>query len=153
MADESEEQRKRAERLARVQTVLGQAVPHNEALGIQFTDYSDHGAESTLPYAEKLVGNPETGVLHGGVITALLDATCGAAVFGRVRGRPRIATIDLRIDYLGPATPKLDVRCRAECYKVTKRVAFVRGTAFHEDRNDPIASATGSFMIFHREKS
>jgi len=153
MADESELRRKKAERLARVQTILGKAVPHNAALGIQFSEFGEDGAESTLPYAEQLVGNPETGVLHGGVVTALLDATCGAAVFARVRGRPRIATIDLRIDYLGPAVPKRDLRCRAECYKVTKRVAFVRGVAFHDDRDDPIASATGSFMIFEQAPS
>ena len=46
-----------------------------------------------------------------------------------------------------PATPGLDVIGEAHCYKVTKSVAFVRGTAFHEDPSDPIASCVGAFML------
>jgi uncharacterized protein (TIGR00369 family) len=140
-------------KLARVQSVLGAGIPHNDALGITFSSFGEGRAEATLPYDERFVGNPETGVLHGGVITALLDATCGGAVFAKIMGarQARIATLDLRIDYLRPATPRERIRCRAECYKVTKHMAFVRGVAFHEDDSDPIASAAGSFMVFGPE--
>ena len=56
-----------------------------------------------MPYDAKLVGNPETGVLHGGAITALLDGASGAAVFAALVDIVPIATLDLRIDYLRPA--------------------------------------------------
>jgi uncharacterized protein (TIGR00369 family) len=100
-----------------------------------------------LPYASHLVGHPETGVLHGGAITALLDATCGAAVFAALPEIKPIATLDLRIDYLRPADAGRDVVARAHCYKVTRNVAFVRAMAFHDDENDPIAAAAGTFML------
>ena len=58
-----------------------------------------------------------------------------------------IATLDLRIDYLKPATPNQPVRTRAHCYKVTRSVAFTRAVAFHDDPDDPIASSAGTFMI------
>ncbi len=45
-----------------------------------------------LPYDEKLVGNPDTGVLHGGAITALLDACSGASVFAALTEWSSIAT-------------------------------------------------------------
>jgi uncharacterized protein (TIGR00369 family) len=121
-------------------------VPHNHALGIEVLEVGGAAARFKLPWAEHLVGNPELGVLHGGPITALLDACCGAAVFAALTELKPIATLDLRIDYLKPAETRRDVIARAECYKVTRNVAFVRAMAFHEE-NDPIAAAAGTFML------
>jgi uncharacterized protein (TIGR00369 family) len=106
-------------------------------------------AEATmrLPYAEKLVGNPETGVLHGGAVTTLIDATCGISVFMKMARMARIATLDLRIDYLHPATPGKELLAHAECYKLTRAVAFVRALAHHGDPENPVASAQGTFII------
>src|SRR5688572_13851293 len=101
-------------------------VPHNHALGIEVLAVGNAAARFRLPWAEHLVGNPELGVLHGGPITALLDACCGAAVFAALSELKPIATLDLRIDYLKPAETRRDVIARAECYKVTRNVAFVR---------------------------
>ena len=122
-------------------------VPHNHALGIVFVDLNPDGAHFRLPYAEHLVGNPETGVLHGGVITALLDACCGAAVFARLTKMQPIATLDLRIDYMRPAEPHHDVNAHAICYHLTRNVAFARAFAFHDDEKNPIATAAATFMI------
>jgi uncharacterized protein (TIGR00369 family) len=128
---------------------IAQFVPHNRALGIRFVAVTPDSLTLALPYDEKLVGNPLTGVLHGGAITALLDAACGAAVFVKV-GRPMpVATLDLRIDYLRPATPAKEVLGRAECFRVTQNVAFVRCHAFHADREDElVAVANGTFTLF-----
>jgi uncharacterized protein (TIGR00369 family) len=123
------------------------AVPHNNALGIEVIDIGRGFAHHRLPYDAKLVGNPETGVMHGGAITALLDACCGGAVLLSLDTLQPIATLDLRIDYLGPAEPHRDVHARADCYKVTRNVAFVRAVAYHDDVASPIASAAGTFMV------
>lgn len=129
------------------------SVPHNHALGLDLRAVSEGRAEILLPYDLRLVGNPETGVLHGGAISTLMDATCGAAVFQALRKPMAIATLDLRIDYLKPATPGRDVLARAHCYKVTRHVAFVRGVAFHDDEADPIATSAGTFMLGTRTTS
>lgn len=122
-------------------------VPHNLALGLELVDVGDARAELRLPYDEKLIGNPETGVLHGGAISAVMDACCGAAVFQALSRPMAIATLDLRIDYLKPATPGRDVIARAHCYKVTRHVGFARGLAFHDDESDPIAFCVATFML------
>ena len=122
-------------------------VPHNQALGITITDLEPSRATMRLPYREDLVGNPDTGVLHGGAITAILDACSGAAVFMSLDRAKPIATLDLRIDYLKPATPGQAVITKAHCYKRTKNVGFTRAIAFHDDPDDPIASSAGTFMI------
>ena len=100
-----------------------------------------------VPYDEKLIGNPETGVVHGGVITAFLDTLCGMVVMASVPARTAIATLDLRIDYLRPAVPKSEILASAECYKVTRTIAFVRGIAYQETFRDPIANCAGTFML------
>lgn len=139
--------------LARLAEAFTKFVPHNHALDLHLEDFDDGMALFRLPYAEHLVGNPETGVLHGGVITTLLDATAGASVFMKTWKPVPVATLDLRIDYLKPATPKRDVMAKAFCYKLTKSVAFVRAIAYHDDENDPIASAAGTFMVSTKGRS
>lgn len=122
-------------------------VPHNAALGLRVIDCAPAMVILELPWREDLVGNPETGVLHGGAITTLLDACSGASVFLALRQPIPIATLDLRIDYLKPAAAGREVLARATCYKTTRNVAFTRAIAFHDDEADPIASANGTFML------
>jgi uncharacterized protein (TIGR00369 family) len=138
------------ERLRRLQFGFG-IIPLNAALGITIVRATRAAAWMHLPWREDLVGNPETGVLHGGAITALMDTTCGASVFAALGDPAPIATLDLRIDYLRPATPRRDVTAKAECYKLTASIAFVRCIAYHEDENDPIAAAAGAFMVSPRK--
>lgn len=125
-------------------------VPHNTALGIEIAELSRDSAVFRLPYDLRLVGNPDTGVLHGGALTTLLDATSGAAVLVRLDRLVPIATLDLRIDYLRPAEPGLAVLAQATCYKLTRNVGFTRAVAYHTDPADPIAHAVGTFMVATR---
>jgi uncharacterized protein (TIGR00369 family) len=128
---------------------VAQFVPHNRALGIRFVSLAEGKVTLALPYDSKIVGNPDTGVIHGGAITALLDGTCGVAVLAKLDEPISVATLDLRIDYLRPATPGKEVLARAECFRVTKQVAFVRCEAFHEGAEaDGVAVANGTFMLF-----
>lgn len=130
-------------------------VPFNKALGITLIEASQDPAVAVtrMPYDARFVGNPETGVMHGGVLTALLDACGGVSVFLALKASQSIATLDLRIDYLKPGTPPHPLTARAECFKATHNVAFVRATAYHADPADPIAAATATFMITHRGQS
>ena len=123
------------------------SVPHNRALGMEIVSIGERTATFRLPYSEQLVGDPTSGVIHGGAITALIDACCGLTVLGSLTQLQPIATLDLRIDYLGQAVPHQDVFARAECYKLTRNVAFVRATAYQSDEHAPIASSAGTFMI------
>jgi len=104
-------------------------------------------AWSSLPYRPVFVGDTETGVLHGGVVTAMLDESCGMAVQLALDGTRAIATLDLRIDYQKPATPGLDIKAHSVCYRVTRSIAFVRSTAYQESEDDPVATATACFMV------
>lgn len=124
-------------------------IPHSRALGLALVAASRAPATATmrLPWDASLVGDPETGVLHGGVITTLVDATCGVAVFLGLRAPQPFATLDLRLDFFRAAEPRRDVFARAECLHATHNVAFVRAVAFHDTASAPFASAAATFML------
>jgi uncharacterized protein (TIGR00369 family) len=130
-----------------VRQIFKDAMPHGKALGIALEELGDSHAVASLPWVEHLVGDPANGVLHGGVITTLMDSVCGAAAMCALADPAPFATLDLRIDYLRPATSHRTLFGRAECYRVTRLILFVRGTAYHEAPDDPVANATATFML------
>ncbi len=122
-----------------------QALPHSVALGMELEDLNAGTAVIGMPYDAKLVGDPRTGVVHGGAVSALMDTTCGAAVMSHPSNPAGTATMDLRIEYLRAATPGQRITTTATCYHVTRSVAFVRATATDADTDNPVAMATGTF--------
>ena len=100
-----------------------------------------------IPYRPELVGDPDTGVIAGGVVTTLLDSACGWATGLALKEPTSIATLDLRIDYMRAAEPGAEIRARAHCYKLTRSIAFVRATAYDRSPNDPVATAQAAFML------
>jgi len=122
-------------------------VPHARAVGLEVVAIERGRVLMKVSYRKDLVGNPATGVLHGGLISSLLDHCSGMSVTAAMETPQSIATLNLRIAYMKPATPDQDVFARAHCYKVTRSVAFVRAVAYHENEDDPIASSAGTFML------
>lgn len=119
---------------------------HGGALGIQYRAHGNDWSELVLPYDEKLVGNPGTGVVASGPIVSLMDMATSLAVWRRAGAFVVHATLDLRVDYLRPATPGRTVVARGECYRLTRSIAFVRGQAHDGDPADPLANVAGTFM-------
>jgi uncharacterized protein (TIGR00369 family) len=115
--------------------------------GLALDRFAPGEAWASLPYHPVFVGDTETGVIHGGVVTAMLDESCGMAVQLALEGTRAIATLDLRIDYQKPATPGLAIRAHSLCYRVTRSIAFVRATAYQDSEDDPVATATACFMV------
>ncbi|MFT3690139.1 PaaI family thioesterase [Paenirhodobacter sp.] len=126
-------------------------IPHSRALNMQLEEIGAGRAVISMPWDEKLVGDPRTGVIHGGAVSALMDTCCGAAVMSHPEAGPVTATIDLRIDYMRAATPRQRITARAMVYHVTRTVAFLRASAHDEEDGLPVATATGAFTVERRE--
>ena len=135
------------ERLALFQSLFSDTIPHNKALGLKVVAVRRGAASMQLDWREELVGNPETRVLAGGPLTAMLDSCCGMAVATLLKDPKPFATLDLRIDYAKPAAPGQPVIAEAECYRITRSVAFTRAIAHQGDPKDPVAAAAGTFML------
>lgn len=119
---------------------------HGGHLGMQFRAYGDNWVELELPYSEALIGDVETGVIASGPIISLMDSATSLSVWTFIgEFRPQV-TLDLRVDYMRPATPGKTVIGRGECYKVTRSMAFVRGIAHDGDPDDPVAHVAGTFI-------
>lgn len=123
------------------------ATPYARALDMRVVSVGAARVCMKTPYRADLVGDPESGVIAGGVLTAMLDHCCGAAVMAALEERRSIATLDLRIDYMRGAEPGRDIFAEAHCYKVTRSVAFVRAVAYEDSADNPVANASGAFMI------
>ena len=121
--------------------------PQAVAIGMETVSWEGAVANLRVPYKPELVGDPDTGVIAGGVVTTLLDHTCGQAVMAALGAPIPIATLDLRIDYMRAAEPGLDIHARAHCYKLTRSIAFVRAAAYDRDPDDPVATAQAAFML------
>lgn len=122
-------------------------VPHCRELGVTVVELHHGHGLMYVPYDEKLIGNPRTGALHGGVVTTLMDTIGAVVVMASVPASMPLATLDLRIDYLRLAAAGRDIFASAECYKVTAHVAFVRGLAYQETFRDPIAHCASTYML------
>ena len=120
---------------------------HGHALGLAYHAHGPDWVELTLPYRAGLIGQPDRGVLASGPIVTLMDSASSLSIWARLGRFRSQATLDLRIDYLRPATPERAVIGRGECYRVTRSVAFVRGIAHDGDAADPIAHVAGTFMF------
>lgn len=141
---------RRADAVADIGLRMAQGTPQAAALGFRTVAATPGDAIMAVPWREDLVGDPESGVIAGGVITTLLDQVCGMAVstLAFQEGRSgSLATLDLRIDYMRPAEPGREILARARCYKLTTSIGFVRAAAYEEDEADPVATVQAAFAL------
>ncbi len=119
---------------------------HCQHLQMTVERADEDGLVLRLPYSDQIVGNPVTGVIHGGAITTLMDTCCGISTVCYLPEFEICPPLDLRIDYMHPAEPGKPIFGFAECYRVTPTVIFTRGIAYQDDREQPIAHVVGTFM-------
>ena len=124
-----------------------ESLPHNAKLGIRVVEIAPGRCTAYIDFRPELVGDPKRGVLHGGVVTTLIDATAGAAVYAAIPEGTSLATLDMRIDYLKPAEPHKRLYARAELYRLTRRIAFIRASAYQDEPGNQVAHCAASFMI------
>ncbi len=120
---------------------------HYVDLGMQLQSVGPGKAVIVLPYDERLIGDPDTKVIHGGAVSALLDTCAGTAVSVHPEMRSGIATLALNISYMRPAQPGLDITARAECFHMGRNIAFIRASASDGEASRPLATATGQFAV------
>lgn len=136
---------------AALKQMMEQLIPFNRFLGIEVARIADDHVHLTLPFRPELVGDPVRPALHGGVISALADVAGGLAVWADLADpRGRVATIDLRVDYLLPGRlERLDAKARV--VRKGNRVGVVDMTVFHPGReSEPVATAKGVYNIVTR---
>lgn len=127
------------------------ALKHWQLLQMRVAQADGDGMTLVMPWSPAIVGNPQTGAVHGGALTTLMDTTCGMATLCVLPRFEVCPTLDLRIDYMHPAEAGKDIYGHAQCYRVTRDVIFTRGTAYQDDPDKPICHVVGTFMRLGQE--
>lgn len=135
-------------RYEQIKRFMEEVVPFNRWLGVQCPRAEKGFCRLEIPFREELVGDPTRPALHGGVISMLVDTAGGGAVWTTSEDdRTRVATIDLRIDYLRPA--RLDrLIAEATVVRVGNRVGVTDMRVFHPGAEaEPIATGKGVYNV------
>ncbi len=124
--------------LAGVTKIFDDMIPFNRVLGLKITAFKAGGVKGRIAMRPELIGHFISQRLHGGVISAGLDAMGGVACMAAIGARHmdesptqrlhrfgKLGTIDLRIDYLRPATGD-HFELRAAVLRLGSRVATTR---------------------------
>lgn len=143
---------------ANVRTIFDR-IPFNRQLGLEIEHIEIGYARLRFDMRDELVGNYLRDVLHGGVISATLDVTCGLVAFidmattieggasmdRKLERFERLGTIDMRVDYLRPGTGKA-FTASARTVRAGKRIAVIRGE-LHDDAGGLVASAVCTYLV------
>ncbi|CAB5133949.1 Uncharacterized protein YigI [Olavius algarvensis associated proteobacterium Delta 3] len=141
-----------------VRDLYEEKIPFNRVLGMRVETISAENVGVRFEMTEALIGNFVLKTLHGGVISAVLDATGGmtasVGVLRKMHHRPleeiaerftRIGTIDLRVDYLRPGRGAF-FRASGTIMRTGNKVAVTR-MALHNDSDVLIAVGTGTYLV------
>ncbi len=128
--------------------------PHNSFLGIKLESAKDNRLSVSLPLRDELLASTSEGGVHSGVVSSLLDTSCSLAVMLKLGKLIRVATLDMRIDYLRSAPAEGTLFSRATCYRLGDQIAFVRGVAYtvKDGKEDKVAEAASSFLVIHQQR-
>lgn len=138
-----------------VRAVLAQ-VPFGQWLGLELTGIDEDRVQMRFERRDEMVGNPDRGVLHGGIISSVLDTVGGfAALLGYLRREPEesrkaefspyFSTIDLRTDYLRPGVGS-HFTAVSFPLRVGNRIVVTR-MELHGESNELISVGTGTYVL------
>ena len=141
-----------------LRTLFEQTIAFNRVLGLRIDAIRPGQACGSLAMKPELIGHPSHQRLHGGVISASLDAMAGLAIIASIGARhtdeppaqrmhrfARLGTIDLRIDYLRPATGET-FSLSAEVLRLGSRVATTR-MDFRDAAGELLASGAAAYIV------
>ena len=125
-------------------THILKAVPYFRFLGLAVHEQEGQ-LIVVLPGEEKHIGRPDPPFIHGGVIGALLEST--ALIQLMATDTVHVAkTVNITTNFLRSAKV-VDTYACATIAKQGRRIANVHIQAWQEDRNKPIATGYGHFLL------
>jgi uncharacterized protein (TIGR00369 family) len=138
--------------------IFEENIVFNQVLGLKITDLVPESVHGRIEMRHELIGHYSYRRVHGGVISAALDAMGGLAVMAAIGARHmdesvaarlhrfgKLGTIDLRIDYLRPAIGEF-FTMKAEVLRLGSRVASTR-MEFHGPDGKLLAAGSGAYIV------
>ncbi len=120
-------------------------IPHTRDLGLEVLEVTPQHTRMRLPWCDDLLGDTSRELVHGGVLTMMLDTVCGSAVLRGLPAPEVCPTLDLRVDHYRPAVAGMALYAEARVVRVTASVVFTEGTLWQEEGR-PVARGIGNFV-------
>lgn len=148
------------ELLSGLREIFEQRIPFNQVLGLRMLSLDPRSPRMGFSMRPEMVGNFTRGMLHGGVISSVLDVAGGLAAMLSILERhlpqdepldvqlgrfSRVGTIDLRVDYLRPGIGE-SFETKSEVMRSGSRVTVVRSD-LHNNNQQLIASAVAAYSV------
>lgn len=141
-----------------VRDIFERKIVFNTVLGLKITAIEPHEVRARIDMRNELVGHYAYNRIHGGVISAGLDAMGGLAAMAAIGARhmdetpeqrlhrfAKLGTIDLRIDYLRPGIGD-HFELRAEVLRLGSRVASTR-MGFYGPDGKLLSTGAGAYIV------
>ncbi|TFH85913.1 PaaI family thioesterase [Billgrantia azerbaijanica] len=135
-----------AEAWQRALTRFVTVIPHTRGLGLEVVAVDPPEVLLRLPWHDDLLGDAARGLVHGGVLTMLLDTACGSSVLCALPSPEVCPTLDLRVDHYRPAVAGQPLWVRARALRVTASMVFTEGTLWQASAERPVARGIGNFV-------
>ncbi len=143
---------------AALKDIFENKIIFNKVLGLKISSLQPDKVRARIDMRNELVGHYSYNRLHGGVISAALDAMAGLAVMAAIGARhideppqqrlqrfAKLGTIDLRVDYLRPAIGEY-FELQAEVLRLGSRVASTRMEFFGAD-GKLLSTGAGAYIV------
>lgn len=127
-------------------------IPHCKQLNMLVESVTATQLVLSIEGEERFVGNTQEGLIHGGVLSVLMDSACGSAAVIALPQPEVCPTVDLRMDHYRAAQVGKKIYCRAEVTHLARQIVFTEGLIWQEE-DKPIAKGTGTFMRLGPERT
>jgi uncharacterized protein (TIGR00369 family) len=144
--------------IAGLKEIFEEKITFNKVLGLKITSLTPERVAGRIDMKKDLVGHYAFNRIHGGVISAGLDAMGGLAVMAAIGARhmdeqplqrlhrfAKLGTIDLRVDYLRPGISEY-FELRAEVLRLGSRVASTRMEFYGAD-GKLMSAGSGAYIV------
>lgn len=132
--------------------VIEQSVPLHNFINVKVVEIRDGYCKMVWPFREEVIGNFLNRNWHGGMIAAALDAVGGAVGMATLTSpSERLATIDLRVDYLRSTGPS-ELVVTAELVRSGNRIVATDMEAWQENEQKLVAKGRAMYSVYRKEK-
>ena len=137
-------------RAASLRAAFEDGVPFHKEIGFSVDALSRGSCSARVPARPGHVGDTARPALHGGLVSAAIDAAAGLVAFTAVEPEDTLSTLDLRVDFLRPARTDTDLLLSARLLRAGTRVAVAEVWAHHGDPDHAVARGTVTFSLVRR---
>lgn len=143
--------------IAVMTSYFNEQIPFNKILGVNVESMGRDSVSASFEMRVELLGHYARGMLHGGVISSVIDITGGLSAVMSIKQNTaddspkarremadHVSTLDLRVDFLRPATGKRFV-AKAFPLRTGRKIAVIR-TELRNDQDDVVAVGTSTYV-------